>query len=265
MATTPTTPNPETISPQPVINEPQVPEGFNKYEKRSDGSYYAQLGDGTEFTGANEFELVGKIGKAKVDTAEWAKSIKSQIPEPVVAQPSLTEEQRREGELQAYLADQQAKYLGLSGAEELKQVTQNLVKNSQAYDSQQQQLEFHRRCPDFPNSPENADKLAAILQERVGWQPGRVPTADQLQLAHYYATSTGVYKAMTQDEINASRGVTTQTHTTPNPVPSIRGNQPELVTNSNDAWSMPLKDLEAQVNAGIRNAGGLMNAMKPNV
>lgn len=267
MATTPITPTPETVTPvsttPPVSSEPVVPDGFNKYEKRSDGSYYAQLGDGTEFTGSNEFELVSKIGKAKVDTAEWGKQGWAKVPEPVVTQPTLTEEQRQAVELRRYLSDQVAQDLGMSNGEELKRVTQNLVKNNENYQRQQEGLEFFRRCPDFPNSSQNSEKLTEIMKNQVGWDPETVPTANQLQLAHFYAVQTGVYKPMTQDEINASRGVQAQTYTPPNAAPMLNGTQPEMTTQPNNNWTMDLKQLEAQVNAGIRTAGGLMNALKP--
>ena len=116
-------------------------------------------------------------------------------------------------------------------------IEQELAAEREERQNHETASEFLARNQDFPNS----DASIAILDQLIAnnnldW------TEPNMSMAHSFAVAHGLYKPLTQGEIEAAAGVTVQSRR-PVPPPMIPGGNPESNFRTEDVHNMPLEQL----------------------
>lgn len=256
--------------PKPVAdpNDPfTITEGEN-------GQVELKLRTGEVFKGT-ALEVAKAAAKAKVDTTDYSKDLKSQLTQlqeqtnhisqaltPKPPEPSQEEQQQRQ--LQEFLANENAKYLGFPNAEAMRNHLQGMSSDNAKVRSDRIVMDFMQECPEFPADKEHSDKLIeagaqyGIFRANQKGELLEEPTAKQMVAAHALCVQLGIYQPLTeaqiQEQVNAGMKIKPRIQARPTPPPMVPSNQPENTpaNEASDPWTMDLSKLRNQIIAGQR-------------
>lgn len=223
----------------------------NKIEKLADGNFNVELETGEKFTG-DALAVTEQLANSQQSTKKWAQGIKAENdtlkaaqsvqPPPVATQPPVD---ANEAQLQQYLLTQTAKALGYNSGDEYKADLAK-VKGTVSEVSKSTALQqFFTQHPEFPGTPEANDAIGKIFDEK-GWTE---MTPDNLHFAHLEATHRNAkdpkqgYAPLSAEAVNSAWANQMSVASRQSAPPMLRGNNPELASQHQDAWTMPMADL----------------------
>ena len=221
---------PETPIAPPVAVTPEIPSDY-RVNTLENGQREVVLNTGQVYRGDTD-TLINELAKAQYNASKRITELGQQIPQHIEPEPVVN----GIDPTAKALADLAAQGMGYQNADEL---TSAMNMMQQSYVQQQLNAvaaQFLATTPDFPKSPENADKLDQTLNSF-----GLQPTPEALTMVHNHLKATGQYVAVPNAPITQPRAPGM-----PMPPNGIT-NQP---SGSQDPWAMPFAELEAAIRAG---------------
>lgn len=191
--TPPPTPAEPQVAPPPAPAAPPPADGMEFIENQ-DGTVGIKIATGEVYNGKDWKEAAAKAAKSALDTKVWAKSQAAQQPPAATPQaPVAPAEDPAEVAARKFIADGFAKEMGFNNADELKQAWGQVSTTTSEIQNQSLAASFLAACPDFPNTPEAAQSLGAIM-DRV-----HLPnTLEGMQAAHALALYSKAYQPLVQ-------------------------------------------------------------------
>jgi len=211
-------------SPVPIETETAVPQPYEI--KEVDGGNYEVLIQGQVFKGSHK-EVIAALAKAQANATDLIKTQKSKITEyetkPVIqpAAPAPVDTTPPEiAQAREYLLNETATALGLKDANELRSAFGMMQNVSQNQVNEAIAAGFQHLCPDYPESPENNDKLIEFTNKN-----GFPFTPQGLRAAHSLLIQEKAYTPLTAEQIQAQRmqalGISQNQIMPPNPAPPL--------------------------------------------
>jgi hypothetical protein len=221
------TPQPAVATAPPATPEPytvtETPEGVE-----------IKLETGAVYKGKNWQEAALAAAKGKVEADKYLHSLKIQQPQtPAPATPAPPAEDPTDLATRQWIVSQMAAALGVP-ADKFVEMTSQMFQQTQQNTLAVAWADFTQSCPDYADTPDNANALVEYLPQDVVAQ-NRPPSAQELKNAHAIALYNKRYQAAQ---------VSANTPQTPHPpvMPTASGVQP----GDPDPYKIPLAELKKQ-------------------
>lgn len=233
-------PTPTTPSVEPSAAPPAPQPEWGNISKNTDGSYEVKLATGEVFKGTAD-EVIAKQAEAHVNTKRWAQEIRRVATGTPQPQPQLTQEQIVQRDTQRWVMSQVAAALNID-PERFPQIVNEMYANTQQSAMRSAWADFTSSCPDYADTPQNAEAIVDYLPQDVIAQQ-RPPSSEELRRAHAIAIYEKRYQPVSQQSQTASTPV-------PPIMPSSGGGSSAPEAN---LMKMPMAQLKAMAEEAIRN------------
>jgi hypothetical protein len=235
-------------------NRPETfPDGSTvQVQQHEDGSLEAHLITGEVFRGS-PLEITQKLSEAQVSTKRWGQAQRAAAhqqpgtqaqPDPQAASENPAPQFGSLSEAwAAQQADLLAKRFGFSGEAEMVSHFANLSQQAEHIQDMERASTFLQSCPDFPNTEEASNALAAIVTQN-GWDF----SAQNMEAAHHLAVKHGVYQPLPPEAVNATWEQNLRASNRPVAPPMISSKSPDGNQTGYNPWDtkqVPLADLRA--------------------
>lgn len=204
----------------------------------ADGRTEIHLETGEVYKGKNEAEAWGELAKSKVHQAKYIREMNEfrktfdawrtsdnvspqTAPVPPQEVPTLTPEQQQAAEAEAQAAQLSAIRNWFSSEvvtpemrrslvaeaigvppEQLESVVGQIYQNNITFATNRALMDFYQATPEFMDTPENT---AAMMEQLQGFEPGQIPTAQDLSRAWALALYSGKAKPAPQIQPQSRR------------------------------------------------------------
>lgn len=225
---------------------------------KTDDGVKVELPSGEVFQGSTD-EVLNKLAKSNAHGRAYADEWKNHYREVQTRlndgwTPPQNQQQPDLGQqyssISDYWTDQQAeqvsnalaKRYGFSNEQEMVQYFKRNEEIGQSIEDRALASDFYTAHPEFPGTDAASDILTGIIEQN-GWQWN----INSMEAAHALALQRGMYQPLSQELIAAANGTGPVQQMRPTPPPMVRhGGNPEIHSQPQDDWSIPLAELRAR-------------------